>query len=741
MIIRAIRAENFMKFASLNLSGFPEEGVIGVEGPNESGKTTIGEAVLFAFFGKTRVSLETSVSRLIRWGADYLSVEVDFHVPGRGDYLIYREIDKYGTNYVKVVEAGTRVEVATGNVNVSEFLARTLKFDFFEFHQSFYHDQRQLGTNVESQSGFVERMTGISQVREAVGNIRKEIEGLEREFAHYQKDVGRNLQQMEKYERNAAKLPELRESVRSRREDVERARADLVKRQEEAACLNRIGEDLGAAARRIEALQEESAEKVLAGLVEVRESLARFAQGNPTEQAFAAREKSEIDAIAGRAASVEAMLKEFGSLREAFQGLTGELKVRLDPEGPESLVVEERRLQDENRAASIRTRRLLVSGSLCLVLALLAGTAFGLALSRAVAIPADRTTVLVSTGGVAGATLLFAIIFLYARADSAAKLRSLGLLWNERDIRIRQDTEERDRLGALLAVGGPGEVGRFVAAARSIVDPQRAGLLREFLRTHGPLVEIEGEGEYRKVIAAISRSHRDLRSRALKEAGRIDRAAGEADAAWKKARADLDKVEGETRECESQVSKRDSLAGKNRDLEGRSGEIRREIDCRRTAIDLLEDAASSIRNKIGPSLSRFLRDVLPLLTSGRYRDIKVGSDLSLQIFTTDKGDFLDRSELSGGTQEALLLALRLAMSQAFIASRTRQSQFVFLDEPFKMMDDARALDCLKVLKSLSSDIRQFFVIQPAFSADERAQFDVLIRTEVHLTDLVVQADK
>jgi DNA repair exonuclease SbcCD ATPase subunit len=164
------------------------------------------------------------------------------------------------------------------------------------------------------------------------------------------------------------------------------------------------------------------------------------------------------------------------------------------------------------------------------------------------------------------------------------------------------------------------------------------------------------------------------------------------------------------------------------------------MDLRRLSIELLDDAAATIRNKIGPALSRFLKEILPRLTSGRYREIKVGSDLSLQIFTGDKGDFLDRSELSGGTQEALALALRLAASQAFIDSRTRQPQFIFLDEPFKMMDDARALECLKALAGLSSDLQQVFVIQPSFSSEERKQFTNRIRTSLDLGDLSVSLD-
>ena len=78
MIIRSINAENFMKFSRLNLSSLPGSGVIGIIGPNESGKSTIGEAILFAFFGRTKMSKECPLESLIHWGSEFMRVEIDF---------------------------------------------------------------------------------------------------------------------------------------------------------------------------------------------------------------------------------------------------------------------------------------------------------------------------------------------------------------------------------------------------------------------------------------------------------------------------------------------------------------------------------------------------------------------------------------------------------------------------------------------------------------------------------------
>src|SRR5262245_8224624 len=145
MLIRSIRAENFMRFSRLEVSGLPPSGLIGIEGPNESGKSTLGEILLFAFFGKTRLSVESPVSSLIRWVAESVSVEVEFSIcpsplpdgasePAQ-EFFIFRQIDRHGTNYVKVLELPGRNEVAQGNLRVAEFIARNVRFDFHEFQQ------------------------------------------------------------------------------------------------------------------------------------------------------------------------------------------------------------------------------------------------------------------------------------------------------------------------------------------------------------------------------------------------------------------------------------------------------------------------------------------------------------------------------------------------------------------------------------------------------------------------------
>ena len=53
MIITSVKAQNVLKYAELQLENLPEKGIIAVSGHNESGKSSIGETVCFALFGRT----------------------------------------------------------------------------------------------------------------------------------------------------------------------------------------------------------------------------------------------------------------------------------------------------------------------------------------------------------------------------------------------------------------------------------------------------------------------------------------------------------------------------------------------------------------------------------------------------------------------------------------------------------------------------------------------------------------
>ncbi len=53
MIIHGLTAENLLKYRRLELRNLPERGVIAIGGHNESGKSSVGESICFALFGRS----------------------------------------------------------------------------------------------------------------------------------------------------------------------------------------------------------------------------------------------------------------------------------------------------------------------------------------------------------------------------------------------------------------------------------------------------------------------------------------------------------------------------------------------------------------------------------------------------------------------------------------------------------------------------------------------------------------
>ena len=75
MIIHSVKASNVLKYASLQLEDIPERGLIAITGPNESGKSSIGETVCFALFGRTFSLDFDELTKIIRWDETHCSVQ------------------------------------------------------------------------------------------------------------------------------------------------------------------------------------------------------------------------------------------------------------------------------------------------------------------------------------------------------------------------------------------------------------------------------------------------------------------------------------------------------------------------------------------------------------------------------------------------------------------------------------------------------------------------------------------
>ena len=749
MIIRSIKAENFMKFARLSLTGLPDRGVIGILGPNESGKSTIGEAILFAFFGQSRMSKDSPLESLIHWGSEYMRIEIDFVLgiePGKKRLLrVYREIDRFGTNYAKIMELPGKDEVARGNREVSAFIQNHIGFDLFEFHHAFYHDQYGSRQVDDSQREFLERMTGVRQMESATERIGTEIEQLEREFGHYQKDIGRNLKQIERFSRTSERIPELRE-------EEEKSVCDYVRVKDAVEVASRVndayrglqgsGNGGGRGFKELAAARGAQLEDGVNGLLEDYKVLQSQCREGDLEDSELAAETEKICQALER---TNEFLDAYKDLRrnciEARELLESELYGSAESSLKPRLVSLEQ--QKAGLAASLSGRfKALVAAAASFFLFAAVATVISIkpALLESFSAGLDPRYLQFGCGGLGFLSLLFMMMKLVSYRGIQSHTRGITKNISRLNKQIQATKSKiRDylRLEELKNSGAPRD---YVEAAKDFVTGLAAKRLEEFRGRYSSMLGLDPSdefGDYTDLILEQAENEKACRQR-INELSRLSsKRLKESEAGLKKAQSSRDRISNELREAEGQLAKKEALDEKVTEYESSAMNIRGEIDDRRAACDLLKLCSATTREKVGPTLSSYLKCILPQLTDGRYRDVKLTPDLEILIFASERSDFIAAAELSGGTNEALMLGLRLGLAQAHVTSHTRQEQFMFLDEPFKMMDGPRVVGALESLSQLSEELRQFFVVQPQCGQEQVEALDQIIRTEVALTELAI----
>ena len=181
MIIQSISAKNVLKYETLELNNLPEEGVIAISGFNESGKSTIGETICFALFGRTFSINEEELDKIIRWGESDCSVTIKFSnkskdIDGEEVYAITRMLDCDGNHSAKLYKAyNDDAPIARGIERVEEALYDLTSVEFDEFIESFYLAQREI-TTPHPHSYALKTMAGIATMEYCESGINEDIE-------------------------------------------------------------------------------------------------------------------------------------------------------------------------------------------------------------------------------------------------------------------------------------------------------------------------------------------------------------------------------------------------------------------------------------------------------------------------------------------------------------------------------------------------------------------------------------
>jgi exonuclease SbcC len=186
VILERLVLENFKQFRErVELS--PPEGAIGVVGRNGSGKTTIFESMLWAFFGSRRDPRFSNDS--IPWSggmtAERTSVEVTLNLSGT-PYTVARTLQRGKTEARIYDDSGE--EIVGGPSEVAGWVQENLLgMDRVAFEATFFARQKELEffagvTGVERQRE-IARILSIDQVEEAQKLLRTDRKDLRNEVS------------------------------------------------------------------------------------------------------------------------------------------------------------------------------------------------------------------------------------------------------------------------------------------------------------------------------------------------------------------------------------------------------------------------------------------------------------------------------------------------------------------------------------------------------------------------------
>jgi exonuclease SbcC len=155
----------------------------------------------------------------------------------------------------------------------------------------------------------------------------------------------------------------------------------------------------------------------------------------------------------------------------------------------------------------------------------------------------------------------------------------------------------------------------------------------------------------------------------------------------------------------------------------------RELKVLKAGIEGIEKTAESRRMRFRPGVESYMDEILPSLTSGRYKAVLLDEDFGVQVFDPEAGEYRPKDVFSGGTEDQFLLAMRLAFALALVPeAKGTTLEFLWLDEPLGSSDEIRRSGIIDYVNTtLSKRFSQIFIVSHVGGLEE--QVPNVIRVE------------
>ncbi len=219
VILKRIEIENFRRIKSLSLE-FPE-GVMIIKGPNEAGKSTILEAVLYALFGETMRGLKDLA---INHNSDRASIKLTFSVNGK-EFNVTRLLRRKSSSEGRLFElqGGRRIPRASTFKSTNEVVRNILGgLSFNEILVTNVVAQKELDKIVELKGSerekIINSLLGLESYNKAIDKLSQERRERKRDLEYSEKMATELARRVEEYRRDVKSIKEKTKELGASRE-------------------------------------------------------------------------------------------------------------------------------------------------------------------------------------------------------------------------------------------------------------------------------------------------------------------------------------------------------------------------------------------------------------------------------------------------------------------------------------------------------------------------------------------
>ena len=678
---------NFKRFKEKKLSFSP--GLNLIFGPNESGKSTIYEALCCALFGRERGKAVES------WNGNDCSVMLAYLADGK-TYHLDRRLAQ-GAATLSTFTDGTPSDTVSGKDQVEAHIALHTGISsrgVFENTVSV----RQLGmsklspSDLESVGGEIERLlTGTSHA--SATEIIKRLE------ASRDAVIGRarpaNPREydtiIERLRRSAEDLADARRS----RDHIKNLETEQAALQDRIACdterLQAVGSLLDRHKRWLDLKNREGRldaqhKEVFATLSGIKNSLTELSATN--------KELTSYADLVGKDEEIGGHLSRIAGRREELEDRISEL----DAAG-----------EDQRRAFGGALTPVILAGA---VLFTLAGLVLGTAIDA-------RAYLLLLPGAV------FAVRYAQIRAAGASiELRHVCELINSAREELAQLSMEEKGILSYCNSADPAQAWSRIKAYRRLASRARELELSISLALgdHKP-EDIEAqEAELARELSGVKRELEDefegyQPSTEESESWRAESAALQL--SLPRAEARLHQVSGALESERRNARDLASLTGEIEFLHQRKEELEFLHKAYGVAIDAITEVTKSVTDEYLPELCQKAGDCLSLLTGGRYASIAIQPGGKISVDCPEKTS-VPPASLSAGAADQLYLTVRLAFAE--MLSHGHRLPLI-MDDPFANFDRNRLANVLHLLSELAAKYQIMLFTHDPYTLDTISEME------------------